>query len=82
MGGRGPQFSAAEETALTPGCNDVPYHAVESSACARTDPALQTLLEKPHDSALFPVEYVTVGRRYHDPRPRPCYELDGQELDE
>ena len=39
----------------------------------------QTLLGRPHDSALFPVvDYVTASTWTHDRRPRPCYELDGQ----
>ena len=81
MGGCGPQISpnAAAASALLTLQLQRALPPVESTAYARTDRAPQTLLGRPHDSALFPVvDYVTASTWTHDRRPRPCYELDGQ----
>ena len=80
MGGCGPQISpnAAAASALLTLQLQRALPPVESTAYARTDRAPQTLLGRPHDSALFPVDYVTASTWTHDRRPRLCYELDGQ----
>ena len=81
MGGCGPQISpnAAAASALLTLQLQRALPPVESTAYARTDRAPQTLLGRPHDSALFPVvDYVTASTWTHDRGPRPCYELDGQ----
>ena len=81
MGGCGPQISpnAAAASALLTLQLQRALPPVESTACARTDRAPETLLGRPHDSALFPVvDYVTASTWTHDRGPRPCYELDGQ----